>query len=232
MASSSMKNNVPAEIDTLKGRFFAGLDQSVLRNVLSVAQTRRIAARQQITFVGGRPEYLFFLKKGRARSYLVTESGAEVLLLWLVPGDIIGLVSLMPHPPRYMASSSAVTDCEFLVWDHSSIRRLAISFPQLTEHGLRLGLHYLQVFIDRHASIVNKNAEARLAHTLLQLATRVGELQPAGVIIEITNEQLSSLSDISLFTASRLLSKWERRGAVSKERGRVTLVAPEALMVP
>jgi CRP-like cAMP-binding protein len=90
----------------------------------------------------------------------------------------------------------------------------------------------LQVFIDRHASIVNKNAEARLAQTLLQLATRVGELQPAGVIIEITNEQLSSLSDISLFTASRLLSKWERSGAVSKERGRVTLVSPEALMVP
>lgn len=227
-----MKNNVPAEVDILKGRFFAGLDQSVLRNVLSVAQTRRIPARQQVTFVGGRPEYLFFLKKGRVRSYLVTESGDEVLLLWLVPGDIIGLVSLMPHPPRYMASSSTVTDCEFLVWDHSSIRRLATSFPQLTEHGLRLGLHYLQVFIDRHASIVNKNAEARLAQTLLQLATRVGELQPAGVIIEITNEQLSSLSDISLFTASRLLSKWERRGAVSKERGRITLVSPEALMVP
>ena len=77
-----------------------------------------------------------------------------------------------------------------------------------------------------------KSAEARLAQTLLQLATQVGEVQRSGVIIEITNEQLSSLSDISSFTASRLLSKWERHGAVHKERGRVTLVAPEALMVP
>ena len=227
-----MKDIAPPEIDMLRGRFFAGLDQSVLREVLSLAQTRRLAARQQVTHCGGRPDYLFFLKAGRARSYLLTEAGAEVLLLWLVPGDIIGLVSLMPNPPRYMASTSTVTDCEFLVWDHNSMRRLAKSFPELTEHGLRLGLHYLQVFIDRHASIVNKNAEARLAQTLLQLATQVGELQPSGVIIEITNEQLSSLSDISSFTASRVLSKWERKGAVCKERGRVTVVAPEALMIP
>ena len=88
------------------------------------------------------------------------------------------------------------------------------------------------MFIDRHASVINKNAEGRLAHTLLQLASQVGEVQPSGVIIEITNEQLSSLSDISSFTASRLLSKWERNGAVCKERGRVTVVAPEALMIP
>jgi len=51
------------------------------------------------------------------------------------------------------------------------------------------------------------------------------------VEIDITNEQLSSLSDISPFTASRLLSKWERDGKLSKQRGRVTLLAPESLMI-
>lgn len=227
-----MKAIAPQEIGKLKGRLFAGLDDNVLREVLCLAHSRRVPARQQLTLCGGRPEHLFFLKEGRARSYLETEAGAEVLLLWLVPGDIIGLVSLMPGPPHYMAGTSTVSDCEFLVWEHAHLRKLAKTFPQLTENGLRLALHYLKVFIDRHASIMNKNAEARLAQTVLQLATQVGEVQPSGVIIEITNEQLSSLSDISSFTASRLLSKWERNGAVSKERGRVTVVAPEALMIP
>jgi CRP-like cAMP-binding protein len=227
-----MKAIAVPEIGKARGRLFAGLRDNELREVLSVAQSRRVPARQQFTSFDGRPDYLFILKEGRARSYLLTEAGAEVLLLWLVPGDIIGLVSLMSSPLRYMASASTVTDCEFLVWEHTHLRRLAKTFPQLIENGLRLGLHYLKVFIDRHASVINKNAEGRLAHTLLQLASQVGEVQPSGVIIEITNEQLSSLSDISSFTASRLLSKWERNGAVCKERGRVTVVAPEALMIP
>jgi len=226
------KSFAPSGIGLGQGKLFAGLESNVIREILSAAQPRQLKARQQITSCDCRPDHLFLLRKGQARSYLLTEEGVELLLLWLVPGDVIGLVSLMSNPPHYMASASTITDCEFLVWNHSSIRRLAKTFPGLLENGLRLGLHYLKVFIERHASVVNKNAESRLAQTLLQLSTRVGDVQPSGVIIEITNEQLGSLSDISLFTASRLLSKWERKGALSKERGRITLVAPEALMIP
>src|ERR1700751_1579664 len=227
-----MRDFPPSGIERLKGTLFAGLQPDAIRDFTSEAHAKRSNAREQITFCGGRPDHLFLLTKGRAKSYLVTEDGAEVLLLWLGPGDIIGLVSLMPNPPRYIANSSAVTDCEFLVWDHSKLRGLAKAFPQAIENGLRVALHYLKVFIERHTGTVSKSAESRLAHTLLQLATQSGEVQPSGVIIEITNEQLGSLSDISLFTASRLLSKWERNGAVCKERGRVPVVAPEALMIP
>jgi CRP-like cAMP-binding protein len=130
-----------------------------------------------------------------------------------------------------MASTTTVTECEFLVWDHPTIRRLAKAYPHLTENGFRLALHYLGAYMRRHASIVTETADSRLAQTLLRLATSVGEVQPSGVAIDITNEQLGSLSDISSFTASRLLSKWERGGKLSKQRGRVTLLAPESLMV-
>ena len=75
----------------------------------------------------------------------------------------------------------------------------------------------------RHSSVMTKSAEARLAQVLLQLANEAGEVHSSGIVVDITNERLSSLSDISSFTASRLLSKWERDGKITKERGRVTL---------
>jgi CRP-like cAMP-binding protein len=175
------------------------------------------------------PDHLFLLQAGRAQSYLLTESGVEVALLWAVPGDVIGLVSLLANPPTYMANTTTVTECEFLVWDHSTIRKLVKAYPKIVENGFRMALHYLGGYMKRHASIMTKSAEARLAQVLLQLANEAGEVQRSGIVI--TNERLSSLSDISSFTASRLLSKWERDGKISKERGRVTLRAPEALMV-
>ena len=109
-----------------------------------------------------------------------------------------------------------------------SIGEFRVAHP---ENGFRLALNYLGHFFKRHTIIVTKTAESRLAHALIQLATdATGEVQPSGVAIDITNEQLGSLSDISPFTASRLLSKWERDGMLSKQRGRVTLLAPESLM--
>jgi CRP-like cAMP-binding protein len=139
--------------------------------------------------------------------------------------------SLLANPPAYMASAKTVSACQFLVWTHATIRRLAKAHPLLTENGLRLALDYLNAYMNRHVGVVSKNAESRLAEALVHLATEAGQVPPTGVEIDITNEQLSSLADISPFTASRLLSKWERDGKLSKKRGRVTLQAPESLML-
>jgi len=70
----------------------------------------------------------------------------------------------------------------------------------------------------------------RLAHALVHLGHRAGRVQPTGVEVDITNEQLGGLADVGLFTASRVLSKWERKGAVIKRRGGVFIQSPERLL--
>jgi len=215
--------------EVVKSKLFAGLDDGALRQIRMAAQVRCMPANKSVAVTGGRPDNLFLLQVGRARSFIHTESGSEINIFWEGPGDVIGLVSLLANPPNYMASATTVTECEFLVWEHRVIRRLAKVYPQLTENGFRLAIHYVGVYMQRHANLMTKDRAARLAQTLLQLATDAGEVQPSGIVIDITNEQLSSLSDVSSFTASRLLSRWQRDGTLVKQRGRVTLLAPESL---
>lgn len=215
----------------VKSKLLAGLDGAALRHVRDAAQVRGMAPNTIVTVTGERPDHLFLLQAGRARSFIHTESGSEINLLWQVPGDVIGLVSLLVNPPNYLASATTVTECEFLVWDHHTIRRLAKTYPQLTENGFRLAVHYVGAYMKRHANLMTKDRASRLAQVLLQLATDGGEVRPSGIAIDITNEHLSSLCDISSFTASRLLSRWQRDGKLVKERGRVTLLAPESLLL-
>jgi CRP/FNR family transcriptional regulator, nitrogen oxide reductase regulator len=225
------RGSVPRLTQNAKWKLFAGLDATALQRVVCESQSRRIAPKTDVAISGMHPDNLYLLQGGRAQSYILTESGVEVALLWAVPGDVIGLVSLLSNPPTYMANTTTVTECEFLVWDHSTIRRLAKAYPKIIENGFRMALQYLGGYMKRHSSVMTKSAEARLAQVLLQLANEAGEVKSSGIVVDITNERLSSLSDISSFTASRLLSKWERDGKISKERGRVTLRAPEALIV-
>ena len=213
----------------MQSKLFAGLDDTALRQIRDAARVRHFAPKMDVIVKGGRPDHLFLLQRGRARSYILTDSGSEILLLWAGPGVVLGVVSLLPTPPTYMANAATVTECEFLVWDHDTIRRLAKAYPQLTENGFRLALDYLGRYMKRHVSIVAKSAESRLAQRLLHLATEAGVVEQSGIAIDITNEQLSSFSDISPFTASRLLSRWEHEHWLTKQRGRVTLLAPEDL---
>jgi CRP-like cAMP-binding protein len=214
-----------------KSRFFAGVDRAIIEDVLSYAQSRRVSSHSTLFSGGSRATHLFLLTGGRARFYTLTKSGEELTLLWAVPGHLLGLAVILPNPPAYMASVETMTPCELLGWDHATAHKLCLRYPQLTENGLRMALGYLRKYMDRHVSLVSKSAEFRLAEVVANLAVQAGEVHPAGVEIGITNEHLSSLSDVSPFTASRVLSQWEREGKVSKLRGRIIVRAPESLMV-
>jgi CRP-like cAMP-binding protein len=211
--------------------FLTGLEQPALHTIVAAAQIRRISAKHNIITGGHRATHFFLVQRGRVQYYHLTKEGESVLLAWLVPGDVIGLVALLKSPSAYMATAEATSDCQLLAWERSVIRKLAASHPLLAENGLRIALVYLRNYVERHIGLVTKTAEERLAETLTRLGERSGEVHPNGIEIHATNDQLGALADVSPFTASRVLSNWVREGILSRERGRVLLHAPEALMI-
>jgi CRP-like cAMP-binding protein len=48
--------------------------------------------------------------------------------------------------------------------------------------------------------------------------------------INVTNEELADAAAVTLFTVSRLLSRWHRSGDVIKKRGKVVICRPERLL--
>jgi CRP-like cAMP-binding protein len=50
------------------------------------------------------------------------------------------------------------------------------------------------------------------------------------VEVDIKNEDLASLADVSFFTVSRLMSNWDREGVVKKSRGKIVIRSPEKLL--
>lgn len=208
-----------------------GISESHQKLILSFAERRTAAAGEVIVRAGEKSTHLFLLKAGHAKYYRVTKQGQEILLWWLSPGDVFGLATLLRSPSGYMGTVEANEQCEIMVWPHKVIRDLAASHPQLAENALRISLGYLSAYADRHAGLVSETAEQRLAHTLLNLGTRSGHPAHNYVEITITNEQLGNLADVGPFTASRLLSGWERKGAICKKRGKVLIQCPEKLPV-
>jgi CRP-like cAMP-binding protein len=95
---------------------------------------------------------------------------------------------------------------------------------------LKVVLQYLRDYANRHSRLMTKTAEERLADVLLIFGQRQGRVSGDRVELEVTNEQLSALADVSIFTTSRTMSKWARKGFISKERGKVFIRVPEALV--
>ena len=226
-----MKNSRSAPAVLMSSPLLKGIEQSAMQAILASAEIRHISAKRNVITGGDEATHLFFVQRGGVHYYHVTKEGASVLLAWLVPGDVIGLVTMLKVRSTYMASADTTSDCELLVWKHSIVCKLVSRHPLLAENGLQIALGYLRGYVGRHIGLVTKTAEERLAETLLRLGDRSGEVVSDGVDIRATNDQLAGLADVSPFTASRVLSNWERAGVLSKKRGRVLLKSPESLIV-
>lgn len=211
-------------------QLFAGLPQSDCRRIAGFAKWRDVRD-ELIVRRGDKASNLFVLTKGQAKYYRVTTSGQEVLLWWLRPGDVFGLATLLQNAPGYIGTAQPITRCELLMWKHSVMRELAAAYPLLCQNALRITLHYLSHYATRHEAIISNTAEQRLAHALIHLGHRVGNPGPRNVEIEITNEHLGKLADVGLFTATRLLSRWQREGAITKKRGKILIRGPEKLPI-
>jgi CRP-like cAMP-binding protein len=222
----TQSNSDPDTVDW----FTEGLGKSEIDAILSNATIRGFQAKEVIFRSGELAKHLYLLRKGRVKFYRVSPHGHEVVLGWLMPGEIFGLGTLPAHPLHYLGTAEALDDCEAYVWDHASVLRLASHYPRLVPNSLRISLHYVAQFAGRHISLASCSMEERLARTLTRLGDRAGHATPSGVEVDVKNEQLASLADINYFSTSRLLKKWQRMGAVRKRRGKVFIQCPEKLL--
>ena len=72
---------------------------------------------------------------------------------------------------------------------------------------------------------------ARSGRLPWERAASIGRQVADGIELDIRNEELASEANITIFTASRLLNEWQRKGILTKGRVKILLRAPEALML-
>jgi CRP/FNR family transcriptional regulator, nitrogen oxide reductase regulator len=210
-------------------RLFEGLSEQEREAVVAAASPRRFSSNSTVIRQGEPADKLFLLMKGSARFFFITPGGRTVYLLWLRPGEIFGAASLLTTPECFLVSTEVTKDTQVLVWQRDAIRNLALRYPRLVENVLSIASDYLVWYLASHLSLIYHSARKRLAHVLTSLAAGIGRKCADGVCLDITNEQLADTVNITPFTASRLLSEWQRAGIIVKSRGRILLCHPERL---
>lgn len=213
-----------------KARFFEGLDTPDIRTIVAAGTQQRFSANSVIVSQGDPAEHLYLLLTGRARRFFLTEDGQKVVLLRVPPRDIFGEAVLLARPVNYLLGAEATINSSTLAWSRSTIRSLCERIPRLMDNALLISFDYMAAYRAAHASLICNSAPQRLAQVLANLAEGMGEKVPGGIELDVRNEELANEANISLFTASRLLSAWQREGILVKRRGKVLLRFPGRLL--
>jgi CRP-like cAMP-binding protein len=228
-SARSPSMDILSSIEGLSPRLFEGLAPADLNLVLSAATLQHFPAKYVVAEQGDVAGHLFLVTTGRARFFFTAEKGQKRILLWLPPGEVIGVGALLRHASTYIVSAETVQPSSILVWTRAQILGLASRYPRLTENALSITSDYLNIYVASHEALTTRTARDRLAQLLARLASGFGRKVPGGIELDVTNEDLAHAANVSHFTASRLLGEWSRKGALTKKRGKILLRSPEWL---
>jgi CRP/FNR family transcriptional regulator, nitrogen oxide reductase regulator len=204
-------------------RFLCGLSRADIEVVIGTAAVWQFSSNSVVVNQEDPANRLCFLVKGSGRYFIHTHGGHKLLLIWLTPGEIFGGSALLEQPSHYLCGVEVTRGTRILVWEREKIRDLSARYPRLLENALSIATDYLTWYVATHVALTCDSARQRVLQVLLNVARGIGEKVDAGISVAITNEELANTSNVTLFTVSRLMAEWERRGAIVKSRGRILI---------
>ncbi len=203
--------------------FVSQLQPQVKKELLSVAQLVSLPANSMICAQSDQCGALSLLSSGRVRVYKISESGREISLYRIHPGESCVLTA-----------SCILSDVPFPAFAQTEVPSQAVSIPVLwvkkwmqdpvwQSFIFSLVSHRLANVIELVEEVAFKHMDERIAHLLLQ------RLNTSESMIHITHQKIADELGSSREVISRILKDMEQRHILSMQRGKIIVQDEEKL---
>jgi CRP/FNR family transcriptional regulator, nitrogen oxide reductase regulator len=214
-----------------RSRLLQGLSPADLSAVARSARSRAVERGGFFFQQGEAAQALYVLTLGQVRVAQTTPEGHQTLLRFLGPAEMLGAIAVLGQDV-YPATAEAVVDCRALAWDAETMTRLMERFPHLALNALYLLATQIRELQERYQALTSERVERRVARALVRLADHAGQKVEGGVLINLplSRQDLAEMTGTTLFTVSRILSRWEHAGLVESGRERILVRRPHGLV--
>ncbi|MCG9886076.1 MAG: Crp/Fnr family transcriptional regulator [Cyanobacteria bacterium] len=214
--SSSRDSQSDADLLASAAPFFHDLPPAAIEMATAHVVTRTHPANQVILLENDWGGSVYFILDGWAKIRTYNLDGKEVTLNILGKGEIFGEMAALDEVPR---STDVITLAPTTI---GSIP--AQDFLNLIETEPQAGIHLAQLMgrrlrqVNRRLRLRESDSVSRVADILLFLAEGQGRSSDRGIEIpNLPHRELSSLSGLARETVTRVLTKLEKKGLISRE---------------
>ncbi|HSA78270.1 MAG TPA: Crp/Fnr family transcriptional regulator [Nitrospirota bacterium] len=195
---------------------------------------RSIEEGEYFFFQGDPATYFYVLISGRAKLLQTNPAGQQVNLRTINEWQMFGALGAVRENATYPAMAQALEPSTALAIESSFLKEMLQTRPYLSQSLVQLMTSYIMEMQERYRELATERVERRIALTVLRLAAQVGKRSESKeemtVELPLSRQDVAEASGTTVFTVSRVLADWERRGLVEAGRERVLIRNPHGLV--
>lgn len=185
----------------------------------------RIYEKDMIVYNQGETASAFFyLKKGRIRVFMTSESGMEKTLATINKGTVFGEAAFFDGKPR-VSSAITLTRSEIIVLHQEKLKETIRSNPEIAMELLRMQAQTIRMLSMQVDSITFLQANNRIAQFLLQSAV----LHSGVWVVPTTHEEIASVVGTSRVTVSKIINSFAEKGMVKTGYRKIIILSVDKL---
>lgn len=211
---------------------FREMDGETIEKIAGLSEVLELEANSPVYLAGEAAEHIYVLISGVARMWKKDLFGRSVEIRKLKAGELCGLAGLMEQESVYPLTVETTDRCVWLRLPTSSFKGTLKRAPLM-----RLNVHEIlgevvKRISDGYVESDEDNAEVRIARGMVKCVLKNGRKvgKAHELELKLTQQNLVEAADTNMFTVSRVLALWQRKGFVRAGRGRIIVLQPEQIL--
>ncbi|MDX5421563.1 MAG: response regulator [Hymenobacteraceae bacterium] len=200
-----------------------------LNRLISEDRKVTVFRKKHILFLeGNRPNYLYFLSKGKVKTYKTNEEGREYITNLYKEGDFIGYLDLLEEN-AYRETATALEDSEVYIIPKEDFFSLLYRNRDIANKFIKILSDNLADREERLLKLAYNSVRKRVAEALLLVEKQFDNQESAQTQVTITREDLASIVGASKETVIRTLADFKDEKLIDTRGSKITILNADKL---
>jgi CRP/FNR family transcriptional regulator, cyclic AMP receptor protein len=208
------------------------METSFGKNVLqSLAEDRNInkyKKKQNIYSEGNHPNRLYYVLKGKVKTYKSNEDGKELVTELYSPGDFLGYIALL-EGAVYKDTAEALEETELAVIPKEDFEELINNNKEVAQKFIKLLAKNISAKENQLLGLAYNSLRKKVAEALIMLQKKYNEKEENKFTIDISRESLATIAGTATESLIRTLSDFRSEKLIDIKDGSIAIINQKKL---
>ena len=223
-----LKKEFTKSIEGLSNFIVEAQSFDALKEISDTKEPRLYRKKESIYDEGGYPKGVYFILKGKVKTYKLNEQSKELITGLHSEGDFFGYLSLL-EDGKNMDSATALEDCQICLIPKEDFHALVYKNHEVSRKFIKLLSDNLIEKENQLLKLAYNSVRKKVADALLNLNNTYNKDHQKEFAISISREDLANLAGTATESTIRMLSDFKEERLIEIHLSKITLLNIEKL---
>src|SRR5665647_2170769 len=218
-----LKQELSPGLEGLEHLMKASFSKTALHSLTEDRNINKYKKKQIIYSEGNHPNRLYYVLKGKVKTYKTNEDGKELVTNLFSRGDYLGHIALL-EGTAYQDTAAAMEETELAIIPKEDFDELFNRNPEVAKKFIQLLAKNISAKESQLLGLAYNSLRKKVAEALILLQNKYQEKKGEKYVIDISRESLATIAGTATESLIRTLSDFRNEKLIDIKDGNITII--------